>query len=37
MKIYGFADAASDDDKDTDGQPSPHKWQRLLRHPSKIC
>ena len=33
MKIYGFADAASDADKNADDQPPSHKRQQLLQAP----
>jgi len=33
LKIYGFADAASDADKHADDQPQPHKRQQLLQAP----
>ena len=31
--MYGFADAASDADKNADGQSPPHKRQQLLQAP----
>ena len=31
MKIYGFADTASDADKNADDQPPSHKRQQLLQ------